>query len=269
VLNNISKFFPRRQWAIPMIGLLLAVSVVGEQTRPVLSNEIETVPTSTALMELQQNSSETSILLRLRQIREQRSQLQAATSDSDTTEGFQSGEVSLNTQQRSRLVSSATLSKNVKIVPKATTLVNGTQLAAKESAVTPRVNLPAQDGIYLYGQSPSPNQLGQGYVLFHKQQGRVTGALYMPQSEFSCFQGTLEQSGELAMTVTGSPDAGGSTEVATANKLPTLPQDEPITYAYSVALQDYHQINSISASDRRILQMCNESPSVEYRKLVK
>ena len=269
MVNNISKFFPRHQWAIPMIGLLLAVSVVGEQTRPVLSNEIETVPTSTALTELQQNSSKTSILLRLRQVREQRSQLQAATFDSEIRENFQGSKVSLNTEQESRLVSSTTLSKNLKTVSKATTLVNSTQLAAKEPGTTPRVNIPAQDGIYLYGQSPNPNQLGQGYVLFRKQQGRVTGALYMPQSDFSCFQGTLEQSGELAMTVTSSPDASGATEVATANRLPTLPDDEPVTYAYSVALQNYHQINSISASDRRILQMCNQSPSGEYRRLVK
>ena len=59
------------------------------------------------------------------------------------------------------------------------------------------------------------------------------------------------------------------TEVATANRLPDFSGDEPVTYAYSVALQDYHQLNSISANDRRILQMCSQSANDVYTKLVK
>jgi hypothetical protein len=123
-------------------------------------------------------------------------------------------------------------------------------------AIAPRFSLPKRDGLYLYGQSPKPNQVGQGYVLFQKQQGKLVGALYMPNSEFSCFQGTIDKSGELAMTVTGTPDAGASPEVATTSTIPQLSDDEPMSYAHTVALQDYHPINTISANDRRILQMC-------------
>jgi hypothetical protein len=258
VLNNIDKFFPSRRLPISFLGLLLTLGVLGEQTRPVLSNEIEVVPTSAALTtdsrestNLSQNGTETSLLSRLREVREQRSQQQTASFDS---ESFVSSSQEENLQQP-KLVSSATLSKNVK--------------AAKEAGISPRVNIPTKDGIYLYGQSPQPNQLGQGYVVFQRQQGKVTGALYMPQSEFSCFEGTLNQSGELAMTVKGSPDESGSNEVATANTLPDFAEDEPVSYAYSVALQDYHQLNAISANDRRILQMCNQSSSGVYTKLVK
>jgi hypothetical protein len=132
------------------------------------------------------------------------------------------------------------------------------QKAEKETAIAPKFSLPKKDGIYLYGQSPQPDQIGQGYVLFKKQQGRLVGALYMPNSEFSCFQGKLDTSGELAMTVTATPDAGISPEVATASTLPKFSEDEPMSYAYSLALQDYHPINRISPSDRRILQMCSQ-----------
>lgn len=130
------------------------------------------------------------------------------------------------------------------------------QKAEKETAIAPRFSIPKKNGIYLYGQSPKPNQIGQGYVVFQKQQGKLVGALYMPNSEFSCFQGTIDKSGELAMTVTGTPDLGTSPELATASTIPRLADDEPMSYAYSLALQDYHPINTISANDRRILQMC-------------
>ncbi len=130
------------------------------------------------------------------------------------------------------------------------------QKAEKETAIAPRFSVPKKDGIYLFGQSPKPNQIGQGYVLFQKQQGLLVGALYMPNSEFSCFKGTLDNSGELAMTVTGTPDAGASPEVATTSTIPQLSDDEPMSYAYNLALQDYHPINTISANDRHILQMC-------------
>lgn len=152
---------------------------------------------------------------------------------------------------------STTLSTDGELQSSQTPFVVGlNQKAEKETAIAPRFRIPTKNGIYLFGQSPKPNQIGQGYVLFHKQQGRLVGALYMPNSEFSCFKGTLDQSGELAMTVTGTPDAGVSPEVATTSTIPQLSDDEPMSYAYTLALQDYHPINTISANDRRILEMC-------------
>ncbi|MDD1416434.1 hypothetical protein MEN41_17980 [Dolichospermum sp. ST_con] len=118
------------------------------------------------------------------------------------------------------------------------------------------VQFPEQDGIYLYGQSATPNQLGQGYVLFQNQQSKIIGALYVPQSEFSCFQGTLAESGELALTVKSSPGEVGAIEVSTSSTIPKISDDESTTYAHSVTLQDYHQLNSLSANDREMLQMC-------------
>ncbi|MEI6443351.1 MAG: hypothetical protein WCO29_09570 [Nostocales cyanobacterium ELA583] len=120
------------------------------------------------------------------------------------------------------------------------------------------VQFPDQDGIYLYGQSTTPNQLGQGYILFQKQQSKIIGALYLPQSEFSCFQGTLAKSGELAMTVKSSPGEVGAIEVSTISTIPKISDDQSTSYAHSISLQDYHQLNSLSPNDREMLQMCKQ-----------
>lgn len=236
MLNNIYQFCSLRQLRIPVAGLLLAVGIVGEHTKPVFSQQIEAASTSTAVIQNHQHGFGTTILTQLTEAPTQKSQKWKASKNSNDIK----------------------TTKNLNTVPKSASVAIASQKSAKPTVTPPSANFPRQDGVYLYGQSPKSNQLGQGYIIFEKKQGTVKGALYMPSSEFSCFQGTLDKSGELAMTVKSSPDAGGLTEVATSNRLPKVNDDEPITYAYSVALQDYHQLGSISANDRRILQMCNQ-----------
>jgi hypothetical protein len=90
----------------------------------------------------------------------------------------------------------------------------------------------------------------------------------MPNSEFSCFQGTLERSGELAMTV-NSLGESATPNVASSSQPSAISDDAPITYAYSVALQDYHPLKLVSANDRKILQFCNQPQPEVYTKLVK
>ncbi|WP_138497222.1 hypothetical protein [Nostoc sp. PA-18-2419] len=233
MLNNFHRFLSPVQWGISLtgLGLLLALGFIGKQTEVSLTN----TRLSSAHIH---KSSETPLLARLRQIREQRNQLQIASADTEFGH------------------------KNTKAASTTTALVPDAQAATKGIDVLPRANFTTKDGIYLYGQSPKADQLGQAYIIFQKQRDRVTGALYMPQSEFNCFQGTLDQSGELAMTVSGSSNEASSDEsdqVATSNRLPKVGEDELETYAYSVALQDFHRLNSISTSDRRILQMCKSS----------
>jgi hypothetical protein len=118
-------------------------------------------------------------------------------------------------------------------------------------------NYPQEDGVYLYGQSPEPEQNGQGYVVFEKQKNKVVGALYMPNSEYSCFYGTVDNSGELAMTVNGSQVNGTSSEVASGSGEPILDDpNQPTNYAYNLALRDYHRLASVSERDRQMLQTC-------------
>lgn len=272
---HINKLFPSRKWRIPLAGLIITVGVVGEQAKPVLSNQIETVQTSTLVTDLQVS---TNVVLQQRQIQ---ANVSLSQDDADKVSSKNNQPVKLggaavaqksaksNTQDKaapkaSKVVAAKNSSKQLKTVPATTALLTGPQGARKNAGIQ-SANYPKQDGVYLYGQSPQPNQVGQGYIVFQKRQNQVMGALYMPSSEFSCFQGNIESSGELAMTVT-APGEGGLAEVATANTLPKLDADEPMTYAYSVALQDYHKLNSVSEGDRQILQMCNQASDGGYRK---
>lgn len=128
--------------------------------------------------------------------------------------------------------------------------------------------LPQKDGIYLYGQSPKPQQVGQEYMVFEVREGKVIGAFYLPQSEFSCFKGTL-QSGNLALMVAYGPDSNpyedsiavqDSQQVATASNKPPIENIYNATaYAYSVALQNYHKIASISGNDQQMLRTCKSN----------
>ncbi|MEH2242651.1 hypothetical protein [Nostoc sp.] len=232
MLNNLHQLLSPRQWGISLagLGLLLGLGFMAKQT------QVGSVTNSSFSSAQIHQTSETSILSQLRRVREQRSQLARVFED------------------RGLLVHNSG-----KTVPTTTALVPGSQGATKGAGVLPKANFPEKDGVYLYGQSPKPNQLGQGYIIFQKQQAKVTGALYMPESEFNCFQGTLNPSGELAMTVNGSSNEASSNQsnqVATNSRLPKVGEDESSSYAYSVALQDFHRLNSITASDRRTLQMC-------------
>ncbi|WP_375506328.1 hypothetical protein [uncultured Nostoc sp.] len=231
MLNNFHQFLSPRQWGISLagLGLLLGLGFIAKQT--------QVVPvTNSSLSSAQiQKTTDNSLLSQLRRVREERSQLNAASGD----RGF--------------------FGHNGKTLSTTTALVPNSQGATKDAGVLPKVDFPVKDGIYLYGQSPKSNQLGQGYIIFQKQQDKVTGALFMPHSEFNCFQGTLNRSGELAMTVNSSSNEASTTQsnqVAASNRLPQVSEDELSSYPYSVALQDFYHLSSITASDRRTLQMC-------------
>ncbi|MUH00204.1 hypothetical protein F7734_51220 [Scytonema sp. UIC 10036] len=142
-----------------------------------------------------------------------------------------------------------------KVNDSGTPSVKSQRLVKNSTSAVSSVRVPQKDGIYLYGESSKPSQLGQGYIVFEKQQGKVLGALYMPHSEFSCFNGTLDSRGELAMSVTAYPGDKSPAQIATSSSVPSLMGDEATTYDHSVALQQYHPLNA-SANDRRILQMC-------------
>jgi hypothetical protein len=248
---------------------MITLGVLGEHTKPVLSNQIKTDS---------QNSSATHLLSQLREVRAQRNVTLTASETHNNVENLQHRQagksatipnIELSSTETFLQPSSKSSAKDLKTTPATTAMMSRTKKSAAEAANVPVSNLPQKDGVYLYGQSPKPNQIGQGYIIFEKSQAQVKGAMYMPNSEFSCFQGQVDRSGELAMTVNASPDETSSNQVATANSIPKVNDDELSTYAYSVALQDYHQLKSISTNDKRILQMCNQPTASEYRKLVK
>lgn len=48
---------------------------------------------------------------------------------------------------------------------------------------------PEQDGIHLYGEANAANQLEKGYFIFQQLGQKIVGAMYYPQSEYTCFTG--------------------------------------------------------------------------------
>lgn len=98
-----------------------------------------------------------------------------------------------------------------------------------------RASMGPADGIYLYGQSPKPDEIKKEYFVFEVRRGKVIGAFYLPRSAFYCFYGTVELT-QLNLTVVDSYDGSSS--------------------PYSVNLQQYYPISVVSDNDRRILGIC-------------
>lgn len=130
--------------------------------------------------------------------------------------------------------------------------------------------LPQKDGVYLYGQSPAPQQIGQEYIVVEINKGRAVGAFYLPNSEFNCFNGTIE-AGKLALLLANGPETEAYPEEL-ANNTDTQQVvaalgdrslgengSNEITTPYSVALQNYHQLSKVSTSDKQILAACKSN----------
>jgi len=110
------------------------------------------------------------------------------------------------------------------------------------------------NGIYLYGQSRQPEQIGKEYIIFKAQEGELVGALYMPRSEFSCFQGEISAN-QLQMIVDHPyEDSTHSYAIALGTPSPLASREESLNQP--VSLQGYHPIAEISDNDRRLLATC-------------
>ncbi|MCC5603192.1 MULTISPECIES: hypothetical protein [Nostoc] len=97
---------------------------------------------------------------------------------------------------------------------------------------------PLVDGTYLYGETPKPNQIGKAYLVMQHQQGDIVGALYYPNSEFSCFTGKQDNN-----TVSAK----------------SLSYNKAKTENMKINLSNFHQIKLISANDQRILSVCKQT----------
>lgn len=109
--------------------------------------------------------------------------------------------------------------------------------AAQAQQPSDNPSITAPDGVYLYGTSPRPNQLARDYVLFERDNDKVVGAFYAPQSEFTCFSGDIE---------------GSQLDVE------AVAYDASRTFEVKAQLDDLYQLRTISANDQRILEMCKE-----------
>ncbi|MEL6383613.1 MAG: hypothetical protein AAFQ89_14395 [Cyanobacteria bacterium J06626_18] len=71
--------------------------------------------------------------------------------------------------------------------------------STSEGAVTQFV----EDGVYFYGETSQPDELGAGYMVFEAQDNQVIGAVFMPHSSFDCFVGQIGDR-QLSMQITNS-----------------------------------------------------------------
>lgn len=124
-------------------------------------------------------------------------------------------------------------------------------LPAHSAPETAATELP--DGIYLYGQSTQPDELGNGYFVFESKQGQVVGALYMPRSSFDCAAGNFK-SDQLALTVTNSYDRiTNPLEIALDRSAPIASSgNAPL----GVGLQGFHKLEKVTDNDLRMLNVC-------------
>lgn len=225
------KLFSSRYWTISLAGLLLTLGFAGHRAQPVLSTQIEKLRASTILftdLEVSKDNSLRRDETRLAAALRETSKLKAENTQQEVARYEPTPEnygnlLKNNSPQRDYSRFQAALGESkprfaepnqqeiaryeptpeLNSVPETKALLDEPEIPKTKAGVTPKARFPREDGIYLYGQSQKPGEMGQGYIIFEKRQGNVTGALYMPNSEFSCFNGTLEQTGELAMTVTG------------------------------------------------------------------
>ena len=110
------------------------------------------------------------------------------------------------------------------------------------------------DGVYVYGQSAQPDELGRAYLVFEVSQGKVVGGFYMPNSSFDCFSGSIG-AGKLALTIVDSYDrthqypysVALAVDTSVASNNPEIP---------NFSLEGYQRINTIGSTDQHILGVC-------------
>lgn len=116
------------------------------------------------------------------------------------------------------------------------------------SLAQPSRSTPASEqinGTYLYGETPQSNQMNKAYVVFQRQNFRVVGAIYSPNSEFDCFTGS--QNNKML-------------------NLKSVSTGESLLGAAKINLSKLHQIKSVSANEQRILSACKQAvESLEER----
>ena len=95
----------------------------------------------------------------------------------------------------------------------------------------------SDEGISLYGETATPNQIGQGYIIFEKQDDTLIGAFYYPQSEYICFTGRQNQS-QLDIL-----------------SLPT--HQDPLT-SFSLELGEMTEVQEIGATEKSTLAACRQ-----------
>ncbi|MGB7415175.1 MAG: hypothetical protein WA902_13305 [Thermosynechococcaceae cyanobacterium] len=95
----------------------------------------------------------------------------------------------------------------------------------------------AKSVVQLYGQVPKANQSQQGYFVFQQDGDQVVGAYYQPRSEFDCFVGNINNN-VLDVDILSAFEEERMTE--------------------QISLSTLHSLDSPSADDEQILNVCRQ-----------
>jgi hypothetical protein len=114
------------------------------------------------------------------------------------------------------------------------------------------------DGVYLYGQSAQPDQIGQEYLVFQLRQGKIRGAIYYPQSEFNCFTGAIA-SDQIKLLIRDPFDNRRYPYAIALVSADSITHRQPSQV--NITLKGYVLLPELSPNDHRLLQVClNQSP---------
>ncbi|MGB3404899.1 MAG: hypothetical protein WBA77_19605 [Microcoleaceae cyanobacterium] len=136
---------------------------------------------------------------------------------------------------------------------------NITDAIIDKKAIAKQLKVPShlflEDGVYLYGQSPQPDQLGQAYMVFEVIQGRLIGGFYTPRSSFDCFSGKVEGN-QLALNIVDSYSQEVHDYSIAYSNTSTVAASTPTGANQSVSLEGFHLIETLSQTDNHVLNTC-------------
>ncbi|MEO0647119.1 MAG: hypothetical protein AAFZ17_13330 [Cyanobacteria bacterium J06650_10] len=124
---------------------------------------------------------------------------------------------------------------------------------SKNSSGAPSSRTVLEDGTYLFGQSPQPDQIGSAYAVLSVQNNQTIGAFYYPHSSFDCFSGQVLPD-RLAVNVVDSYD-----QVSYPYEVALSVSDDSLvagSAAPAYTLEGFHQINELSTQDLEMLAVC-------------
>lgn len=132
-------------------------------------------------------------------------------------------------------------------------VVTSMSLIATTGMPTAASESPLADGVYLYGQAPQAEVIGSEYLVFEVENGKAKGAIYYPASEFNCFTADIDNQSMNLAIVDPFDNAVYPYEIAVNMQGDIAGRDRAPLMA---ELEGYHELETISNNDRRILETC-------------
>lgn len=108
------------------------------------------------------------------------------------------------------------------------------------------------DGVYLFGQSPNPDEMGATYAVLSVKDNQTTGAFYQPHSSFDCFSGEIAPDRLDVNVVDSYTQTTHPYAVAIALEDALVAGEAAGAYT----LEGFHRIENLSHQDHEILSTC-------------